>query len=102
MAFSSLLPIFCKNIIMSRKLTKSYQREIISDFIYGKDLEVCMFVYLDILIDTHKKNRPNIVEEWGKKEVLAALETSYSYIRKVAIDAGMLTEEAAGDYLLGL
>lgn len=87
---------------MPRKLTKSYQREIISDFIYGKNLEVCMFVYLDVLIDTHKKNYPNIVEQWRKRDVLAALEISYRYIRKVAIDAGMLTEEAAGDYLLGL
>jgi hypothetical protein len=82
-------------------LTKARQQDIVAQFVYAKDLELCMYIYLDTFLDTHRKNNPRVVEGWKRRDVLAALEVSYKYIREKAIAFGMLTEEAAGEYLLG-
>ena len=43
---------------MPVRLTKERQQDIVADFVYEKNLEMCMFVYLDEFLDHHHKLYP--------------------------------------------
>lgn len=85
---------------MPKLLTKAHQQEVVSDFIYTKEVELCMFVYLDAFLDTHRKNFPQDATLYGTHGIKVLLEASYEMIREKIQAAGLLTEKAAGDYMI--
>jgi hypothetical protein len=87
---------------MPRKLTKARQQEIVSEFVYGKDLELCMYIYLDAFLDAHRMHYPQEGNTYGTRGIWALLEASYQGIRLEIQAKGLLTAEAAGEYLMTL
>jgi hypothetical protein len=84
---------------MPARLTKSRQREIVADFIYEKNLEMCMFVYLDEFLDYHRNLFPQDATTFGTNGIKKLLEASYQAIREKIREAGLLTEKDAGEYM---
>ncbi|KAI1286528.1 hypothetical protein EDD11_000356, partial [Mortierella claussenii] len=87
---------------MPKKLTKARQQEVVADFIYEKDLELCMFVYLNAFLDMHRREYPQEGNTYGTKGIKALLEASYQGIRERLLANGLLTAKAVGEYLMGL
>ena len=87
---------------MPKKLTKARQQEVVADFVYAKELPLCMFVYLDAFLDTHRKNHPQDATSYGTGGIKALLEASYEMIRDRIDERGLLTEKAAGEYMMSL
>ena len=85
---------------MPKTLTKARQQEVVADFMYAKELELCMFVYLDAFLDNHRQNFPQDATSYSTGGIKALLEASYQMIRDKLRVAGLLTEEAAGDYMM--
>ena len=85
---------------MPKLLTKARQQEVVADFVYAKELELCMFVYLDAFLDTHREKFPQDATLYGTKGIRALLEASYQMIREKLRVAGLLTEKAAGEYMI--
>jgi len=86
---------------MPKLLTKARQQEVVSDFVYSKGLELCMFVYLDAFLDRHRELYPQDGNMYGIRGIKALLEASYQMIRERIRMAGLLTEKDAGEYLIG-
>lgn len=82
--------------------TKAFQQEVVADFIYGKKLELCMFVYLDAFIDIHRKKHPDNASWYDRRGITALLEASYEKIREDILACDMLTSKAAGKYMMTL
>jgi hypothetical protein len=85
---------------MPTRLTKSRQQDIVVDFVYSKNLEMCMFVYLDEFLDHHRNLYPQDATTFGTDGIKRLLEASYLMIRKNIRDVGLLTEKAAGKYMM--
>jgi len=85
---------------MPREVSKARQQELVADFIYSRDLELCMYIYLDIFLDIHRKNHPDDATAYSSRGITALLEGSYKMIREKILDAGLLTEKAAGEYMM--
>lgn len=83
-------------------LTKPRQQEVVADFIYEKNLELCMYVYLDAFIDIHRTKHPDDPTSYDKRRIKALLEASYENIRENLRASGLLTEKAAGRYMMTL
>lgn len=81
-------------------LTKSRQQDVVADFIHEKNLEMCMFVYLDSFLDFHRQTFPQDATTYGTYGIKALLEASYQAIRERLRDAGLLTEKASGEYMM--
>jgi hypothetical protein len=86
--------------IMPSRLTKSHQQEVVADFIYETNLEMCMFVYLDEFLDYHRNLFPQDSTTYGTNGIKKLLEASYQAIREKINAEGLLTEKAAGEYML--
>ena len=86
---------------MPKLLTKARQQEVVSDFVYSKGLELCMFVYLDAFLDNHRKLYPQDAIIYGTQGIRTLLEASYQMIRERIRIAGLLTEKDAGEYMIG-
>ena len=84
----------------TKNVTKARQQEVIADFIYEKDLELCMYIYLDVFIDKHRREHPDDATSYSTKGIRALLEASYLMIREKIRMAGLLTEKAAGEYMM--
>jgi hypothetical protein len=84
---------------MPTKISKARQQEIVADFIYERDLELCMYIYLDIFIDTHRRNYPEDVTTYSTRGIKTLLEASYQMIREQIRATGLLTEKTAGEYM---
>jgi hypothetical protein len=82
------------------RLTKSRQREVVADFIYAKNLELCMFIYLDEFLDYHRNLFPQDATTFGTHGIKKLLEASYQLIREKIRNAGLLTNKDAGEYML--
>jgi hypothetical protein len=82
------------------RLTKSRQREVVADFIYAKNLELCMFIYLDEFLDYHRNLFPQDATTFGTNGIKKLLEASYQLIREEIRNAGLLTNKDAGEYML--
>jgi hypothetical protein len=82
------------------RLTKSRQREVVADFIYAKNLELCMFIYLDEFLDYHRNLFPQDATTFGTNGIKKLLEASYQLIREKIRNAGLLTNKDAGEYML--
>ena len=82
------------------RLTKSRQREVVADFIYVKNLELCMFIYLDEFLDYHRNLFPQDATTFGTNGIKKLLEASYQLIREKIRNAGLLTNKDAGEYML--
>ncbi|KAF9302324.1 hypothetical protein BGZ91_009358, partial [Linnemannia elongata] len=80
---------------MPKLLTKSLQQEVVADFIYEKNLEICMFVYLDEFLDYHRNLFPQDATIFGTEGIKNLLEASYQAIREKIDAEGLLTEKAA-------
>ena len=87
---------------MPTKLTKAIQQDVVADFIYEKDLEMCMFVYLDMFLDIHWEKYPQDATTYDTRGIRALLEASYERIRRQIQASGLLTEKAASKYLMSL
>lgn len=85
---------------MPKKLTKARQQEVVADFVYEKNLELCMYVYLDAFLDVHRRNYPQKDNTYGTKGIKALLEESYRGIHDGLEKHGLLTKEAAGRYMM--
>jgi len=85
---------------MQTRLTKSCQQDVVADFIYEKKLEMCMFVYLDEFLDHHRKLYPQDATIFGTDGIKRLLEASYEMIRDKLRNVGLLSENAAGKYML--
>jgi len=85
---------------MAIRLTKSRQQDVVADFVYEKKLEMCMFVYLDEFLDNHRTLYPQDATTFGTDGIKRLLEASYQMIRDQIRDAGLLTEKAAGTYMM--
>jgi hypothetical protein len=81
-------------------LTKARQREVVADFIYEKNLELCMFIYLDEFLDYHRNLFPQDATIFGTNGIKKLLEASYQLIREKIRNAGLLTNKDAGEYML--
>ena len=84
---------------MPVRLTKSRQQDVVADFVYAKNLEMCMFVYLDEFLDVHRKLYPQDATTFGTIGIKKLLEASYQPIREKLREEGLLTEKAAGEYM---
>ena len=82
------------------RLTKSRQQEVVADFIYEKNLELCMFIYLDEFLDYHRNLFPQDATIFGTNGIKKLLEASYELIREKIRNAGLLTSKDAGEYML--
>ncbi|KAI1288808.1 hypothetical protein EDD11_009646 [Mortierella claussenii] len=87
-------------VIMPKKLTKERQQEVVADFVYNKGLELCMYVYLDAFLDKHRANHPQDATAFGTSGIKALLEAPYEMIRERIRAQGLLTESAAGEYMM--
>lgn len=87
---------------MPTKVTKACQQELVADFIYEKNLELCMFIYLDAFIDIHFKKYGCSWSAYDESTINALLETSYLDIREKILEGGLLTKKAAGKYMMTL
>jgi hypothetical protein len=85
---------------MPTKLTNATQQDVVADFIYEKDLELCMFVYLDEFLNIHQQRFPQDATAYGTQGIRALLEASYERIRRQIQAGGLLTEKAASKYLM--
>jgi hypothetical protein len=83
------------------RISKARQQDVVADFVDDHDLEHCMFVYLDAFIDAHIANYPNYVPRWDADRIYAILEMVYKGLRDDLAREGMLTKEAASEYLHG-
>ena len=63
------------------RLTKARQQEVVADFIYAKNLELCMFIYLDEFLDYHRNLFPQDATTFGTNGIKKLLEASYQLIR---------------------
>lgn len=96
------LELLCLIYIMttSSYLTKSRQQQVVAEFIYAKNLELCMFVYLDEFLDYHRNLFPQDATIFGTNGIKKLLEASYQLIREKIRNAGLLTNKDAGEYML--
>ncbi|KAH7057883.1 hypothetical protein BKA57DRAFT_531197 [Linnemannia elongata] len=62
--------------------------------------EICMYVYLDAFVDIHRANSPDFGETWCPHIIYSVLEKVYKGIRCELSEKGLLTNEAAGEYLM--
>lgn len=85
---------------MPRPITKAHQQDIVADFIYAREIPLCMYVYLNAFLDMHYAKFPATIDKWGKRGVMALLETSWKRIHDDLQMKGLLTEEAAGNYMM--
>ncbi|KAH7045784.1 hypothetical protein BKA57DRAFT_537712 [Linnemannia elongata] len=64
-------------------------------------IETCMYVYLDAFMDIHRANSPpDFGETWCPHIIYSMLEKVYKGIRRELSEKGLLTNEAAGEYLM--
>ena len=84
---------------MPARLTKSRQQDVVADFIYAKNLEMCMFVYLDEFLDYHRNLFPQDATTYGTNGIKKLLEASYQAIREKIREGGLLNEKDAGEYM---
>jgi hypothetical protein len=82
-------------------ITKKEQQEIVGEFVCEKDLEYCMFVYLDAFVDIYRKKNPGLFTVDGYRRVWRLLELAYLGIRRDLSKEGLLTSEASSEYLFG-
>lgn len=87
---------------MSEGFTKAHQQEIVADFIYEKKLELCMYIYLDAFLDIYHSKCSQNGTAFDTRGIRAVLEVSYQGIRDDIKRNGLLTEKAAGKYMMGL
>ena len=85
----------------SKRISKSLQQDVVAEFVHDHGLESCMYVYLDAFIDIHIANFPRQVRRWTSRTLYTLLENAYEDIRDDLASKGLLTNEAAGDYVLG-
>jgi hypothetical protein len=83
---------------MPVRLTKSRQQDVVADFVYAKNLEMCMFVYLDEFLDYHRNLFPQDATTYGTNGIKKLLEASYQAIREKIREGGLLNEKDAGEY----
>lgn len=79
---------------------KSLQQDVVAEFITDHRLETCMYVYLDAFVDIHRANSPDFGETWCPHIIYSMLEKVYKGIRRELSEKGLLTNEAAGEYLM--
>jgi hypothetical protein len=82
--------------------TKIDQQEIIADFIYEKHLELCMYIYLDAFINKHRAQHRQECTTYTRDIIWTLLDASYLRIRERLLGQGLLTEKAAGKYMMSL
>jgi len=82
--------------------TRIHQQEIIADFIYEKDLELCMYIYLDAFINKHRAQHHEECTAYTRDTIWTLLHASYLRIRERLLGQGLLTEKAAGKYMMSL
>ena len=78
---------------MPNKLTKVPQQYVVADFIYEKDLEWFMFVYLDEFLNIHREKYPQDATAYGTHGIRALLEASSERIRGQIQASGLSTEK---------
>lgn len=67
---------------MSKKLlTKAQQQDIVAEFVERKNLESCMYIYLDEFLDIHRREHPQMGNTYGTSGIMALLEVSYMMTR---------------------
>ena len=98
----SIWTSYRREYIMPRptRLTKARQQEVVADFIYEENLELCMFVYLDEFLDYHRNLFPQDATIFGTNGIKTLLEASYQLLRDKIRADGLLTEKDAGEYML--
>ena len=80
---------------------KSLQQDVVAEFVTDHRLETCMYVYLDAFMDIHRANSPpDFGETWCPHIIYSMLEKVYKGIRRELSEKGLLTNEAAGEYLM--
>ncbi|OAQ33181.1 hypothetical protein K457DRAFT_134804 [Linnemannia elongata AG-77] len=63
-------------------------------------LSLTLFVYLDAFLDTHRANYPDLVNRWDPNAMYEMLEQVYNGIRLELLRHGLLTDKAAGEYVM--
>ena len=81
-------------------LPKSFQQDVVAEFVDDHRLEYCMFVYLDAFLDTHRAKYPDLVDRWDPYAMYERLEQVYKGIRLELLSHGLLTNKAAGEYVM--
>ncbi|KAF9271146.1 hypothetical protein BGZ88_006756, partial [Linnemannia elongata] len=79
---------------------KSFQQDVVAEFVDDHHLEYCMFVYLDAFLDTHRAKYPDLVDRWDPYAMYEMLEQVYNGIRLELLKHGLLTNKAAGEYVM--
>jgi hypothetical protein len=79
---------------------KSFQQDVVAEFVDDHRLEYCMFVYLDAFLDTHRAKYPDLVDRWDPYAMYEMLEQVYNGIRLELLSHGLLTNKAAGEYVM--
>ena len=79
---------------------KPMQQDVVAEFITDHRLETCMYVYLDAFVDIHRANSPDFGETWCPHIIYSMLEKVYKGIRRELSEKGLLTNKAAGEYLM--
>lgn len=87
--------------MVSPRISKSLQQDVVAEFVHDHHLESCMFIYLDAFIDIHIANFPGQVRRWTTRTLYRLLENAYEDIHNDLASRGLLTNEAAGEYILG-
>jgi hypothetical protein len=82
------------------KLTKSRQQDVVAKFVEEKNLEYCMYIYLDEFLDIHRREHPQILNTYGTTGIKALLEASYAMIRDRLRTNGLLNSTDATNYML--
>ena len=80
---------------MPTKLIKARQQDVVADFIYERDLDLCMFVYLYEFLNIHRERYPQNATAYFTHGIRALLETSFEKIYGQIQACGLLTEKAA-------
>ncbi|OAQ34973.1 hypothetical protein K457DRAFT_1827745 [Linnemannia elongata AG-77] len=70
------------------------------DMYWNPLLLYCMFVYLDAFLDTHRAKYPDLVDRWDPYAMYEMLEQVYNGIRLDLLKHGLLTNKAAGEYVM--
>lgn len=79
---------------------KSFQQDVVAEFVDDHHLEYCMFVYLDAFLDAHRANHPDAVDRWDANAMYDMLEQVHKGIRQELLRHGLLTNKAAGEYVM--
>ncbi|OAQ25593.1 hypothetical protein K457DRAFT_23056 [Linnemannia elongata AG-77] len=87
-------------ITMHVSYEKSFQQDVVAEFVDDHRLEYCMFVYLDAFLDTHRAMYPDLVDRWDPYAMYEMLEEVYNGIRLDLLKHGLLTNKAAGKYVM--